>query len=102
MTTTPQSMRDEFEAWARKEHLPLHTADGSFEHSSTHNAWKGWQAATKNEREACALICDAQRDMTERMGGIAGDRSLAAAQVLRNCTSVAESLARAIRNQNDK
>lgn len=48
------TMRDEFEAWARKQKVPIHGTDGEYANSAARNAWEGWKAAT----EAAAKKCD--------------------------------------------
>lgn len=51
-------MRSSFEIWARGDGLPLDREGPRFRDPRTDDAWRCWQAATRLEREACAVVCD--------------------------------------------
>ena len=58
---TEQSCKD-FEAWISKGCGDLSKfGNGNhihYQNSAVNNAWTGWQAATKAERERCARVCE--------------------------------------------
>lgn len=51
--------REQFEAWAEKEHYCLAYGDCGYVYSSTAAAWKSWQAASKaSEQQLAAVVAE--------------------------------------------
>jgi hypothetical protein len=60
--------REAFEAWEQSEGLPIDRFPendrfawpdpGRYKHRMVDAHWSAWQVAIKQEREACAMVCD--------------------------------------------
>ena len=99
MSTETEALREQFEAWARKNELEAERhkyADDQYDDHAATSAWWAWRdafqaghaaakaetaAAVAKEREHCALVCeDVRRAVAEINGaGVAAAQQCAAA-----------------------
>lgn len=59
-------MKQEFAAWWNDDNL---TYENQFKQDTpAYWAWEGWLAGLKAEREACAKVCDKEKEYAETWG----------------------------------
>lgn len=67
--------RKAFEAWVQDlgwnaaRLKPDGILNGVYKNATTQGLWRAWQAACAVEREACAAICESERDEAQTVTG---------------------------------